>query len=153
MGKRCTRAAIRLGDIVQTPANLGIRIRLPICAGRSHFGTWQCLGDSICSGRGISGLVVPARFMGPERVQATKLTRTPAMSCHLLRGITFDPATGVAWCRASLLCGSSLSGLSLSLGYGRRLCSGGCNLPFMQPLCRAQRLPYLPKELGRDCLP
>src|SRR4029078_9149546 len=72
-------AAVRAGDVLQTPADLSRRVGLPVRTGARHLAAGQGLRYSGGAAARVVGLVVPARLAVPQRLEARELAVTPSV--------------------------------------------------------------------------
>src|SRR4051812_37020016 len=95
------RAAGRLVpvlDVVETPLDLGYRVRAPVLAELGHLAAGQRLGDAVRARARVGGPLVPAALPLEEPVQTGELVDGEALFQHQR---TADPAVA-----AELLAGS-----------------------------------------------
>src|SRR5690606_22229084 len=73
------RGAVGALDVVEAPGHLGRGVGLPVVGDRRHLAAGQRLWDAVGAARGVLRLVVPARLLGPELVEAGDVTVAPAV--------------------------------------------------------------------------
>src|SRR3569833_1235657 len=72
------RAAVAPVDVVQAPADLGLRVRPPVGSGAGHLPARVGLRDAVRPRAGVAGEVVPVALARPQPVQAPPLPLGPA---------------------------------------------------------------------------
>src|SRR5690606_17027260 len=70
---RPLRAAVPGLDVVQTPADLRLRVGAPVLTGGRHLRPGQRLRDAVGAAAGVLGLVVPAGLTGPQLLEGSPL--------------------------------------------------------------------------------
>src|SRR5689334_21606244 len=73
------RGAVAVGDVAQSPLDLGHRVGLPVRARGGHLRPGERLRDAVGAGGGVGGVRVPVRLAVPQRLEAAELALVPAV--------------------------------------------------------------------------